>query len=58
MICILFAAALGLRGKVLVVGGYRGGFCEKPVEASPMSDRASASQPPDRPDTGQGRAHQ
>ena len=24
-------------------GGYRGGFCEKLREASPMSDRASAS---------------
>ena len=34
---------MGLPGKVLLVGGYRGGFCEKLLEASPMSDRASAS---------------
>jgi len=34
---------VGLRGKVLVVGGYRGGFCEKLLEASPMPDKASAS---------------
>jgi len=37
-------AVSGFCGKVLVVGGYRGGFCEKLREASPMSDRASASQ--------------
>ena len=24
-----------MRGKVLVAGGYRGGFCEKLLEASP-----------------------
>ena len=24
-------------------GGYRGGFCEKLLEASPVSDRANAS---------------
>jgi len=35
---------MGLCGKVLVVGGYRGGFYEKLLEACPMSDRASASQ--------------
>jgi len=34
---------MGLCGKVLVAGGYRGGFCEKPREASPMPDKASAS---------------
>jgi len=35
---------MGLHGKVLVVGGYRSGFCEKLQEASPMSSKASASQ--------------
>jgi len=34
----------GLRGKVFVAGGYRGGFCEKLRDASPMSDKANASQ--------------
>jgi len=30
-----------LRGKVLVAGGaYRGGFCKKRREASPMSDKS------------------
>ena len=38
---------------------YRGGFfCEKLLEASPMSDRANASQLQDGPTAGQGRAHQ
>ncbi|KAK4826352.1 hypothetical protein QYF61_007946 [Mycteria americana] len=49
---------LGLRDKVLVAGGlqvaYRGGLCEKMLEASPMSDRASASQLQDRRTAGQG----
>ena len=31
-----------------------GGFCEKLLEASPMSNRASASQLLDGPDAGQG----
>lgn len=35
---------LDLHSKVLVVGGYRGGFQEKMQEASPMSYRANASQ--------------
>jgi len=35
--------ALALRGKVLVAGGCRGDFCEKLLDASPMSDRASAT---------------
>lgn len=34
---------LGLYVNVLVGGGYSGGFCEKLVEASPMSSRANAS---------------
>jgi len=34
---------MGLCGKVLVAGGYRDGFCEKLREASPMSDKTSAS---------------
>jgi len=37
---------LGVRGKVflaVVVGSSRGGCCEKLPEASPMSDRASAT---------------
>ena len=39
---------MGLLGKVLVARGYRGGFCEKLWEASPMSDKASASRLKDR----------
>ena len=35
-------------------GGYRGGSCEKLLEASFMSNRANASQLQDRPTTGQG----
>jgi len=34
--------AVGLRGKVL--GLQSGGFCEKLLEASPISDKANASQ--------------
>lgn len=45
--CQLRAAAgcsvLGLFGKGLVAGDYRGGFCEKLPEASPVSDRANAT---------------
>jgi len=41
---------VGLRGKVFgSQGGYRGGFCEKLPEASPMSNRANASRLQDRP---------
>jgi len=36
-------SVVGLRGKILVAGGCRGGCCEKLQEASPMSDRASAA---------------
>jgi len=36
-------SVLGFHGKVLLAGAYRGGFCENLLEASPMSDRASAS---------------
>ncbi|GAB0181127.1 mitochondrial enolase superfamily member 1 [Grus japonensis] len=49
---------VGLHGKVLVAGGYRGGFCEKLLEASPVSDRANASQVQDGPAVGQGQANQ
>ena len=50
---------LGLCGKVLVAGGgYRGGFCEKLLEAPPVSDRANASRLQDGPATGQGQAKQ
>lgn len=35
---------LGLHGKVLVVGGYKGGFSEKVPEASLMSDGDNTSQ--------------
>ena len=38
--------------------GYRGGFCEKLLEASPMSDKVNASEFPDRPTAAQGRANQ
>jgi len=35
---------MGLRGKVVVVGGgYRADFCDKLLEASPMSDKASVN---------------
>jgi len=49
---------LDLHGKVLVARGYRGGFCEKLLEASPMSDRANASRLQDGPAAGQGQANQ
>ena len=45
---------LGLRGEILVAGGYRCGFCEKLLEASPVSDRANASLLQDGPAAGQG----
>jgi len=55
----LHLVVVGLRGKVLVVGEiYRGGFCEKLQEASPMFDRASASWLSDGSAAGQGQAHQ
>jgi len=39
-----FATVMGFCGKVLVAGGgYRDGFFEKLREASPMSDKTSAS---------------
>jgi len=41
---ITFNSVIGLFAKVLVAGGYRGGFREKLREASPMCDKASASQ--------------
>jgi len=31
---------VGLRGKALVAGGHRGGFCEKDLEAAPCLGRA------------------
>lgn len=52
------AIVLGFNGKVLVVGGYKGGFCEELLEASPMSDRSSASWVQDGPAARQGQAHQ
>ncbi|GAB0209583.1 hypothetical protein GRJ2_003424000 [Grus japonensis] len=39
-------------------GGYRGGFWEKLLEASPVSDRANASRLQDGPTAGQGQANQ
>ena len=39
-------------------GGYRGGFCEKLLEASPMSDTVNASGFQDGLAAGQGRANQ
>ncbi|GAB0189933.1 hypothetical protein GRJ2_001458600 [Grus japonensis] len=38
--------------------GYRGGFCEKLLEASPVSDRANASRLQDGSAAGQGQANQ
>jgi len=55
---IICVNVVGLCGKVLVVGDYRGGCCEKLREASPISDKASVSRLQDRPTTGQGPAHQ
>ena len=37
---------------------YRGAFCEKMLEASPMSDRVNVSWLQDGPAAGQGRPHQ
>jgi len=53
-----YASVLGLHGKVLVVGGYKGGFCEKLPEASTMSNRADVSRLRYGPAAGQGQAHQ
>jgi len=47
-----------LCGKDLVAGGYRGGFCEKLSEASPLSDKASASSLKEGPTAAQGQANQ
>ena len=47
---------MGLRGKVLVAGGYRDGFCEKLLEASPKSDKANDSRLQDGRAAGQGQA--
>jgi len=38
-------------------GACRGGFCEKLVEPSRMSDVANASQLQERPTAGQGQGH-
>ncbi|PKU45848.1 rna-directed dna polymerase from mobile element jockey-like [Limosa lapponica baueri] len=45
---------LSLCGKVLVAVGYRGGFCEKLLEASSMSDRVNARWLQNGPAAGQG----
>lgn len=37
-------------------GGYRDGFCEKILKASPMSNRANVSRLQDGPTVGQGSA--
>ena len=56
---IVVPPVLGLCGKVLVAGGgYRGGCCEKLLEASPMSDKVNASGFQDGPTASQGRANQ
>ena len=39
-------------------GGYRGGFCKKLLEASPVSNGANASWLQDGPTARQGQAHQ
>jgi len=39
-------------------GRYRGGFCEKLLEALPMSDKANATRLQDGPAAGQIQAHQ
>ncbi|GAB0201689.1 hypothetical protein GRJ2_002634500 [Grus japonensis] len=54
-----YVRCFALSGQVLVVvGGDRGGFCEKLLEASPGSDRANASWLQDGPASGQGQASQ
>jgi len=58
MNCTGFAWQGSGEGKGVGVLGYRGGFCEKLLEASPTSDRTSASQLQDRPAAGQGQPHQ
>lgn len=49
---------LGLCSKFLIEEGHSGGFCEKLLEASPVSDGASASLLQDRAAAAQGQAHQ
>lgn len=49
---------LGLCSKVLVAGGYRGGFGEKPLDTSPLSDRGKVNWLQDGPTTGQRQARQ
>jgi len=54
-----FNLIVDLRGKVLVAGAIQaGGFCEKLLEAFPMSDRANTSQLQDAAAAGQGQASQ
>lgn len=50
-----YSSVLGLHSQVLGWGGAgcRGGFCEKVLEAFPVSDSANASWLQDRPITGQ-----
>lgn len=46
MVLALYLPVLGLGDKALVAGGgvgYRAGFCEKLLKASPISDRANVS---------------
>lgn len=47
-------SVLGLHGKVLVVEGLWGGFCENLPETSPVSDRANATWLRDGPTTAKG----
>lgn len=51
-------SVLGLHGKVLVVEGLGGGFCENLPETSPVSDRANATWLRDGPTTAKGSAYQ
>lgn len=51
---VRFSNRFGFCDKALVAGGSRSGVCEKVPEASPVSDRANASQLQDRAAAGQG----
>jgi len=56
MTLLVLMLVVCLRGKVLVRrGGCRGSLCEKLLEASPISNRASSSQLQEGPAAGQGR---
>lgn len=52
--CEGFSNFVGFHGQVLLVGSYRGGFCEKQPEVSYMSSRGNLGQLQDGCATSQG----